>query len=440
MLAPASRWIWIGLALAVAVAAAPACAQVQLPAAPLPTSPLNQQTLTRALDPVLRPATDLADRNLERVRRLQLARLVREHRDVLDTDATGAPVVRSQVLAVEPDTANLQRARDAGFEIGAEQRLDELGLRLVTLRAPAGLSTRRALERLRRADPQGQYEYNHLYSGSGGHGASTDSFGGSAPAASPVAPGWRVGLLDSGVDAAHPALRGVRLTPWGCDGRSMPDAHGTAIASLLAGDGERAQPGVQLFAADVYCGQPTGGNAAGLAAALAWLARQGVAVVNVSLVGPDNALLRRVIEAAQARGMVIVAAVGNDGPAAPPLFPAAYPGVIGVTAVDGRERVLPEAGRGPQVDLAALGVETRAAAPGGKTQAVRGTSFAAPRVAALAAQLAAQPQPGLAEKLLTDLSLRARDLGRRGTDTTYGRGLVPGAVAEQSATLAPARE
>jgi subtilisin family serine protease len=69
------------------------------------------------------------------------------------------------------------------------------------------------------------------------------------------------------------------------------------------------------------------------------------------------------------RGHVIVAAVGNDGPAAPPLFPAAYAGVIGVSGVDAKLRVLPESASGPQVDFSASGVvDTK----------LRGTSFAAP--------------------------------------------------------------
>ena len=92
----------------------------------------------------------------------------------------------------------------------------------------------------------------------------------------------------------------------------------------------------ELYAADVYCGAPTGGAVDAVAAAFGWLAREQVAVINVSLVGPRNALLERVVASLVKRGHVIVAAVGNEGPAAPPLYPAAYDGVVGVTAVDAR--------------------------------------------------------------------------------------------------------
>src|SRR5207248_11432234 len=103
-------------------------------------------------------------------------------------------------------------------------------------------------------------------------------------------------------------------------------------------------------------------------------------VINISLVGPPNAVLAAAVKAAIGRGLLLVAPVGNDGPAAPPLYPAAYPGVVAVTGVDGRRRVLPEAGRAGHVDFAAPG-EVSAAAPGGGYANARGTSFAAPIVA-----------------------------------------------------------
>ena len=62
-------------------------------------------------------------------------------------------------------------------------------------------------------------------------------------------------------------------------------------------------------------------------------------------------------------GFVIVAAVGNDGPAAPPLYPASYARVVGVTAVDAHRRVLIEAARGPQVMFASPGADMRRPAP-----------------------------------------------------------------------------
>ena len=94
------------------------------------------------------------------------------------------------------------------------------------------------------------------------------------------------------------------------------------------------------------------------------------------------------------------AAVGNDGPAAPAQYPASYPGVIAVTGVDAGGRALPEAGKAAHLDFAAPGADMAAALPGNGYTRVRGTSFAAPLVAARllfagsSGALAAEARPG----------------------------------------------
>jgi subtilisin family serine protease len=184
------------------------------------------------------------------------------------------------------------------------------------------------------------------------------------------------------------------------------------------------QPGAALYAADVYCGRASGGAVDALLGAFDWLVRERVPVINVSLVGPKNAMLQAVIAKVIAAGFVIVAAVGNDGPAAAPLYPASYPNVVGVTAVDAKHRVLIEAARGPQVMFAAIGADTAAAGAGTGYVAVRGTSFASPIVAALLAGQVSQPDPIQVKEALTALEKQAIDLGTAGRDLTYGFGLV----------------
>jgi subtilisin family serine protease len=161
-----------------------------------------------------------------------------------------------------------------------------------------------------------------------------------------------------------------------------------------------------------------------LAVALDWMAREGVPVINISLVGAKSVLLTQLVRVMNGRGHLMVAAVGNDGPAAPPLYPASYPGVIGVTGVDAKERVLPEACRGTQVAYAAPGADMRAAAPGGGWAEVRGTSFASPIVAGLLAASISSPDSAQAQAAREKLTAMAVDLGAKGFDTTYGNGLV----------------
>ena len=358
--------------------------------------------------------------------------LIRRSDGALEADPYGWPAVRAEIVAVDPSPAGRRAALDAGFTVVREQRLEGLDLAVVVLAPPRGLSLRRAVERLRDLDPSGSYEFNHVYSPAGAV-AEASAPASTNPASPPAqAGGARIGLIDTGVDARHPALAGATIRQQGFAGRERPGAHGTAVASLLAGRAgpfSGAAPGAALYVADVYGGSPAGGASTGVAEALAWMVQNDVPVVNVSLVGPRNALVEAAVRRANGRGLLIVAAAGNDGPAAAPLYPASYPDVIGVTAVNARGRTLPEAARGPQVDFAAPGADMAAAGAGEGYVNVRGASFAAPLVAGLLARR------GGGDRAVQALAAEARDLGARGPDPVYGRGLVaaglrvdPGAV------------
>jgi hypothetical protein len=323
------------------------------------------------------------------------------------------------VVAIDITDPALARALKADFRVLRTQELADLGLRITVLQTPAGWSANRGLKRLRKLDPAGSYDYNHVYLDSGGIGAAVAGL--AAPQSATAASGARLGLIDGGVDGSHRAFTGIGLHRFGCNGAAVPSAHGTAVASLAV----RGQAASELYAADVYCGAPTGGAIDAVAAAFGWLAREHVAVINVSLVGPRNALLERVVRSLVNQGYVIVAAVGNDGPAAPPLFPASYAGVVGVTAVDAKNRVLVEAGRGQQVDFAAPGLDQNAAGTAPDSYApVRGTSFAAPLVARLLARMIPAPDAERRQRVLDELAQTAQDLGARGRDDVYGAGLV----------------
>lgn len=425
--------------------AAQAAAQVGLPAVRLPNLPPPGVPALPAvgLPPLSGEAAaalgQLDSASLRALRQRRIRELLRRHRDVLEADPNGAPMVRGELLAFSPQPAALQSALAAGYVVVRERVLADLDARIVVLHAPA--DTARSLTRLQGIDPAGSYDFNHVYlpSGSLSGGAEPSPAARATAASAAPAPGTaRVGLIDDGVDAHHAALDAVKIHLHGCAGAALPALHGTAVASLLAGHAGRFQgaaPGAELYAADVFCGRPTGGAVDDVAEAFGWLVHQQVPVINVSLVGPPNRTLESVVAGAVSRGYLVVAAVGNDGPAAPPLYPAAWPGVVGVTAVDARHRVLPEAERGPQVKFAAPGADMAAARTPRGYALVRGTSFAAPIVAGLLAQALHSPDKAAADEALTGLERRALPPGASGPDPSYGYGLV-GAELAPAAALA----
>lgn len=411
------------LTLCVALAAsASAHAQLRLPQ--LPDVRRLPGVLDRAADRVLPPLPELLSSTTQLVdlRVTQVRDLLRRHPDIIEADPRGELIRRRELVLVSPSDAALAVAASLGLVMLREEAWPELELREVVLRVPAGLDTAEALEKLRAAQPELQADFNHLYSRSG------DVVAGGAPGAGVKQTGpVRVGLIDGGVDRKHAALRQAGGGSFGCGGNAVPSEHGTAVASLLVGR-DRGFAGAagkaELFAADVYCDKPDGGSAEEVVRALAWMARERVAVVNVSLVGPQNQLLERGVAALVRRGHLVVAAVGNDGPAAAPLFPAAYAGVVGVTGVNATRRVLPEAAQGPQVMWSAPGAEMAVARSGGGYGVARGTSFAAPLVAGLLAEQLRVPDAAAAAAAVEKLSAGAVDLGAPGRDPVYGRGLI----------------
>jgi subtilisin family serine protease len=428
----------------VAMIAVASVAHAQLPRVQLPAVPGGALpgVVTDTVGQVGNTVGDAAGQvnRLADVRRLRVNELLRTQRANVERDPAGQPILRAEIVSFDPTDVALDRARAAGFQVARERVLEGLDSRVVVLRAPEGMTTRRALTRMRELDPQGAYDYNHVYLDSGVVARFPSDPAKptlrAADDAAPIGSAFKVGLVDGGVDISHPVFKATAVHQYGCDGKSVPSAHGTAVASLLVGKADPftgAAPGAELFAADVYCGLGTGGAADAVVDAIAWIARQRVAVINVSLVGPKNVLLENVVRLVIARGHIIVAAVGNDGPAAAPLYPASYPDVVGVTGVDAHRKVLLEACRGKQVKFAAPGADMAAAELSPTFAVVRGTSFAAPIVAGLLAASLHEPNRDAAAKAIETLAGQAVDLGSRGVDKTYGSGLVGDFVRTEAA-------
>jgi hypothetical protein len=204
-----------------------------------------------------------------------------------------------------------------------------------------------------------------------------------------------IALIDSRVDVAHPDLAGVVAAQYDAvGGTSAPHPHGTAMAGAIAAHAKLmgVAPKVRLLAIRAFAGEGDSaqGTTFSILKALDWAASRDARIVNMSFAGPADAMLHDMIRKAHARGMVLIAAVGNAGPKSPPLYPAADREVIGITATDADDHLLPQANRGPQVAVAAPGVDILAVAPGGQYEMTSGTSVATAHVTGVAALLLAR--------------------------------------------------
>jgi len=345
--------------------------------------------------------------------------------------SSGVKVVRDEVLVIEPTASDLAAAQGLKFEVLQTDRLGALDLEAVSLRIPSGMSAARALAALRTADPSGNFDLDHIYDPTGSDSTGLPAVVSSAMAAVP--PGIVVGMIDAGIDKHHPALAHDEIIAGNVTGtaEAPATAHGTAVASLLVGqdrDFHGQLPGATLYAADVFGGAATGGSALDIARALDWLAQNKVVVVNASLAGPPNGLLAAAVKSFISKGHVLVAAAGNAGPAAPPAYPAAYDGVIGVTSVDANRHLQMDANRG-NVSFAALGVSVRAATLKSGYDTFTGTSFAAPVVTAQFAVMVRAPDADAARNASQRLAKSAIRLGEQ---SAYGYGFV-GAVGSIAA-------
>ena len=237
----------------------------------------------------------------------------------------------------------------------------------------------------------------------------------------------RIGIIDSSIDRRHNAFADASITTQRfVDNDSPPNAHGTAIASIIASNDPQAlglAPSAQIYAAEVFDHNEQQGEFAStvsLIKALSWLMTQDVSVINISLAGPSNRLLETALTRVREKGVLAIAAAGNGGPMAQPMYPAAYPEVVAVTATDDRGRAFRLANRGEYVDIAAPGVNIRHAQAGGGFAASSGTSYAVPFVTVAAARLlqsTAEPA-----QMLDALYASARDIGAPGRDQIYGYG------------------
>lgn len=347
---------------------------------------------------------------------------------------SGPAPARPEMVVLLAPGQDLQPLRQAGYAVLSSRANATLSRQAARLRPPAGRSMAEAQAEIARLLPGALAEANSLYRPEAltceGADCAAQRLIGWQPQDLSARP--RIGMIDTGVNADHPALRGqdlsLRQVPQ--EGRDPAGRqHGTAIAAMLVGRPEGRVPGLvpqaRLVAIEAFHTRPDGAaaDAFALLEALDILIQDGVQVINMSFSGPENPVLLQIIREAHEAGIGLVAAAGNGGPGAPPAYPAAWPEVIAVTALDGDLNPYRQAARGPHVDLAAPGVNlwTAASIEGGRLRS--GTSYAAPFVSA--AMAVAMARDGLdARGARARLLACARDLGAPGRDPVFGQGLL----------------
>jgi len=233
-----------------------------------------------------------------------------------------------------------------------------------------------------------------------------------------------VGILDSGIEA-HPQFDDVYIVHIDLAGGGVAGpgaAHGTSVASIISGK-EGIVPNAELFVVRVLDDEGLG-NSYHVAEGIVQAVDLGGKVINLSLgVYQDSVLMRQAVKYASDRGVVLVAAAGNDGYDRMP-FPAAYEEVLAVTALDaeGSQGVFPN--QSPEIDFAAPGIGVRTAKEDEGTTLFSGTSAAAPFVSGTLASLMSGDQAMSAEEAVELLRRYLNDAGAPGPDPVYGAGAL----------------
>jgi subtilisin family serine protease len=191
-----------------------------------------------------------------------------------------------------------------------------------------------------------------------------------------------IAVIDSQVDASHPDLAGAIAGSYAAsEDAERAHPHGTGMAGAIAARRTMLgiAPGVGLLTVRAFSAQ--GGSAEGttfnILKGIDWAATQGARIINMSFAGPPDPRLRDELNRAYRKGIVLIAAAGNAGPNSPPLYPAADPNVIAVTATSADDKLFAGANRGNYIAVAAPGVDIFAPAPDGAYQFTTGTSVAA---------------------------------------------------------------
>lgn len=354
------------------------------------------------------------------------------------SDVSSELVNRSQVVATVKSKAvavDLERqALEWGYTLHKQEKLAGLDLYLLTFDCPPGVSPKDASLELERLQPKSSVGELHKYSLNSSKVSFTQSqapktFANemlSWPEAGCDVP-VKIGIIDGGLSEKFKDETSARIFTRSFIEEAPSQTalrHGTSIASILT-DPARLKD-VMLYSAAVVEQDENGNDYSSPTAilkALNWMLLNDVKVVNISLSGPPNKVLETALDAASDKGLLIVAAVGNQGQNSPPQFPAAYNTVLAATAVDVEGDIYEKAVRGNHVDFSAPGVDIYINAEG-QNRYISGTSIAAPFITAAIASSVGMEAYKTREDIIQYFSGSATDLGPKGKDTIFGRGLI----------------
>ena len=259
--------------------------------------------------------------------------------------------------------------------------------------------------------------------------------------------GITIAVVDTGVNINHPDLKNNIVAGYnainqtgGLSAANDNNGHGTHVAGIAAAALNGSGIVGVAYQAKIMPVKAMDRDGEGyddvIADGIVWAADHGARIINLSLGSGDRSqVLADAVSYAAGRGAIIVAASGNYDPAAQTdpgvTYPAADPQVLAVTATDSNDQVADFSATGPQVALAAPGVDIVSDWLSARYAAMDGTSMAAPFVSGEAALIWSLHPDWKRGQVIEAMEAGVRDLGPAGRDPQYGYGRVDVGLAVQ---------
>jgi subtilisin family serine protease len=244
-----------------------------------------------------------------------------------------------------------------------------------------------------------------------------------------------VAVIDSGVQINHPELAGKIISPINMlngSTETLADEHGTHVAGIIAASLNKSgvagiAPNVKIMPVNVFSGDSA--SIYNIIRGIYYATDHKANIINLSLGGTSySQALEGSVNYARSNGVLVVAAAGNDSTNTT-TYPAAFPGVVGVSATNGRDEITSFSNYGHYIDIAAPGEMIFSTVTGSSYNYMSGTSMAAPVVSGVSALLLSK-NPFLApEEVENILKRSALDLGHIGRDDYFGYGRINASLA-----------